>query len=484
MRVEFPADIREDIRIFGGLKLWDLVYLIPVVIVGILFVFPPLPWPLKILLIVGIPFGTFLWLLFDVPSILRKRRGFKAEPSPRTAAQADRNIQEIISVLNVDQSGFVITTDQHVHIYLSVTPGAWATKTTDEKDHAGIAWVQAVTRALAHGMYLDCYVINDIELLRAEFARQEREHANLPEGLRRISEARRAYWQDMSTAGFARSCSYVVRLGADPFSLEITPKPRSKSERITKTKQIMAEITRDVMQKLQTAGASATVLSPELVRDFAARQLNPAMHREMEPIRETDWVRPEAQEAGAGEEVKEMNASTKRSGKKADVKKKERQKRAIAPQDVSEKAASVLAPVAKAFSWVFWLIAKPVMNLANRDAITVILVQCGDHKDSVVTDKRLSVLYNKLYAAYTIIKTITCRWDETENDLPADVTNAIKMSGYALVVYVIPFLGDIDKNEILVRNAAKKYRTKVDFILMAENGDVIPWPPWALGGGN
>ncbi|MCL6448194.1 MAG: hypothetical protein K6U04_08595 [Armatimonadetes bacterium] len=481
MRVEFPADIREDIRIFGGLKLWDLVYLIPAVIVGILFVFPPLPWPIKILLIVGIPFGTFLWLLFDAPAIIRKRRGFKAEPSPRTAAQADKNIQEIISVLNVDQSGFVTTTDQHVHIYLSLTPGAWATKTTDEKDHAGIAWVQAVTRALAHGMYLDCYVINDIELLRAEFTRQEREHANLPEGLRKISEARRSYWQDMSTAGFARSCSYVVRIGADPFGLEITPKPRSKSERITKTKQIMVEITRDVMQKLQATGASATVLSPELIRDFAARQLNPAIHREMEPVRETDWVRLEAQEAG--EEAKEIKANVKKKERKHEEMEK-RLKRAIAPQDVSERAVSVFAPVVKAFSWAFWLIVKPVMNLANRDAITVILVQCGDHKDSIVTDKRLSVLYNKLYAAYTIIKTITYRWDETENDLPADVTNVIKMSGYALVVYVIPFLGDIDKNEILVRNAAKKYRTKVDFILMAENGDVIPWPPWALGGGN
>lgn len=492
MRVEFPADIREDVHIFGTLRLFHLVYLIPSVVLGLLCVVPPFPWGMKLVLIPGVPFAVFCWLLFDVPGILRRRRGFKKETDLRTAAQGDKNIQELVNVSEADGI-FIVTRDQEQCLYLGVTPGAWDTKPDEEKDQAGVAWMQAVLRVLGHGMKLDCFVINDLEILRGGDAGEpDRPGRSQPKSLAKLAEARREYFRMLGETGFSRSCTYVVRISADPFSLDFHPKPKNKQERELKTRQVMGEIARDVMQKLQASGASAVVLSPELVRDLAARQLNPKLHRGMEPVRGAAWELPEVSgkdrdrskekivlnvEAARAEPELEVARGNARPGFVPPPPAVPRMHRLDGQVEEPRKSGSRLPllklkpglPKPAGPLSLFWLAARPSFAMLNRGKANLIVITRGCNESA-----RLSGLTSELYRRYRMVNSVWFEWKRgmAADDVPLDVRKAMR-SGHVYIAFSNSgWWPGSDAKECLslLQEVARKYMCRVEAYMLGPDG--------------
>lgn len=491
MRVEFPADIREDVHIFGTLKLFHLVYLIPAVMLGLLCVFPPFPWGVKLVLIPGVPFAVFCWLLFDVPGILRRRRGFRKEAGLRTAAQDGENIQEIVDVKEAE-GVFIVTHDQEQCIYLGVTPGAWDTKPDEEKDQAGVAWMQAVLRVLGHGMKLDCFVINDLEILRGKEDSRERDRASerpLPGSLAALRQARQEYFRVLGETGFSRSCTYVVRISADPFFLDFHPKPKNKQERVTKTRLAMGEIARDVMQKLQASGASAVVLSPELVRDLAARQLNPQLYRNMAPVRGAAWELPEEPEPGKAPARSREKAVLKVAAADGEPELEVARGDArpffvppmaprVPPRDEEAEENSEKGPPRKLKLGLpkpagplslLWLAVRPAAALLNRGKVNLIVITRGCNEIS-----RLSGLTDGLYKRYRMVDTVSFDWVRgmEARDVPADVRKAMR-AGFVYVAFSNSgwWPGEDAKDCLaLLDKVARKYMCRVEAYMLGPDG--------------
>ncbi|MFZ5642536.1 MAG: hypothetical protein ACOY46_02955 [Bacillota bacterium] len=429
MRVDFPADVREDIHVMG-LQLWDLiVYFLPSCVLGIVFFLLPFPMGLRFLFLFAIPTGTFLWLFLEIPSILRRRRGYKKEPEIRTSAENTRNIQEIVTVREVD-GPFVITDDGHVQIFLSATPGPWITKPESEQELAGLVWVQINVRAISQGCYIDTWVINDVEVLRSEMERQEKEQAQLPEKLKEIGRKRREYWTHLENTGFSRSPLHYIRISTDPFELRFDTKPKSKGERFEKAKQILTEVTRDVCQKLQSTGVQTVIISGEILRDVAARQLMPQVYREGSTTYGDDWVKSGH---GGGMPVPER-------------------------VPVREKQPLRFLPF-------IYRTTRPLRNLwpGSYDSIYIVPVLLNEKEDT----PGLELIINELYAGFEMVYTAPMVYHPGDSVLDEDVERALT-SRY--VFFVVPNSDKWQKDDLselakLINSTAKLYGCKVDISL-------------------
>ncbi|OPY63708.1 MAG: hypothetical protein A4E56_00431 [Pelotomaculum sp. PtaU1.Bin065] len=462
-----PADVREDIRIFSVLRLKDLLYIIPALLLGLLSLFLPINIILRFILMVGIPFGTFIWCVWDVKAWLKRRKKFNKEPEIRTSAEDSRNVQEIINVREVEGS-FVITDDQVIHMYLSTTPGPWITKTDAERDQAGLAWSQAVSRVCSRGLMLDAWAINDMEILRSELARQEKVQSGLPEKLKNIGQMRREYWSQLGSSGFSRVSSYYIRISADPFALDFQPKPKNKDERFEKTKQILTETTRDVIEKLRATGAASHVLSGEPLRDLAARQLRPDLHREGDPVRGCDWVRPKAEPDMRQTQKPVLETGTK-AVKQLPTREKPR-KHASGKWPREEKEPKI--PF-HSLPLIFRL-TRPLRRLlpAISESITIITVLRSVDDET----PGLAALVNELYAAYETVYTVPFICRQGDDTIPENVERAFR-TGYLYVV--VPNAdgwadNDISALSALLLTAARPYGCKLDMVAVWPDGVLEP----------
>ncbi|HBV97378.1 MAG: hypothetical protein JL50_08595 [Peptococcaceae bacterium BICA1-7] len=451
MRVEFPSDVREDIHVLG-IQLKDLLlFFIPSVILGIICFAIPFPVAIRFVLALALPAGTFLWLFFDMPALCRRRRIFKKDPDVRTSAEGDNNIHEIITVSEVE-GPFVTTDDQCLHICLSVTTGPWLTKIESERDQSGLVWQQVVGRVLSQGCLFDTWAINDLEVLNPEMDRQKKEQAQLPEELQKIGRDRREYWTFLGTSGFSRTVSYYLRISADPFELEFNPKPKSKIERFDKTKQLLVELAGDVIQKLRSSGDQAVVISGEVLRDVAARQLQPQDYRDG-AVRGSDWVRP------GGNSIK------RKVEKKAPVIQdpgRERKLPARPAEPVEGKAT---------FRWLMLLykatlLLRKLWPLYSNSVYVVSVLHSGDDETP-----GLAMVINELYAGFDTVYNVPMvyRGDDSLNE---DAQKALR-TGY--VYFVVPNPDDWSDEELTaltqdILAEAERYGSRVDIALQYPDG--------------
>lgn len=455
MNVEFPADVREDIHILGLQLRTLLMFVIPSFILGILCLFLPIPVVVRLILLVVIPAGTFLWLFFELPALIRCRRVFKKEPTIRTSAEGERNIQEIITARETD-GPFVLTSDQCLHIFLSVTAAPWSTQTESERDLAGQVWQQVIVRGLSQGCFIDVWLINDLEALSSEMERQEKEQDQLPEDLKCIGQARREYWTFLGASGFSRNVSHYISISADPFELNFDPKPKDKGDRLEKTKQLLSELAGDVIQKLRSTGAYTVVLSGEILRDVAARQLQPEDYRNG-AVRGSDWVRPK--EKGARGKA-EMQAPLLRDFGR------ERGLPARAMELVEEKYSLRWLPL-------LYKTTLPLRKLWYGNANSVYIVPVLRSQDDETPG--LAFVINELYAGFDAVYTVPMMYQGDDN-LADDIERAMR-KGY--IYFVIPNPDEWSDEKLAelsqrILATAKLYGCQVDIALQYPDGLATP----------
>lgn len=305
--VFFPADVRQDISVFGvrvGL-LW-----IPVLglFAGfLLFAYLP-PWfPIlpRFLALVVPPAALFVALAARADVLWKKLRAYRREPALRLpdARGGPGSLQSLVSASAAGDTFALEFEGGRRGAVLSVTPAPWEAMTEGEQTAAVAAFGAALSRAGVAGAEVTVYLDVEADLPRSEWERKEaRWRASFPEGsgLRRIAEARLAHFR----AQVRPKPEAAVRIVWKPYDAALPRKPGDEADREALVRQALADLVSGFAAELERSGAKVRVLGAEAVRDLAARQIHPLDWRRLAPVPGTGWL----DSAGGRDEAEEEKA--------------------------------------------------------------------------------------------------------------------------------------------------------------------------------
>ncbi|MEW5953266.1 MAG: hypothetical protein AB1815_05855 [Bacillota bacterium] len=457
-KYHIPPDIRGDVEILGGLRLTDLMYLLPAVVLGVLAAMLPLPAPLRLFFLVGLPLGTFLFLFWGLPAFIGRRWRYRREPEVRQGAE----LVEIIGVK--DAEGAFLTFEETISLFISATPGPWTTLPAADRDQAGVAWAQMVGRVLEQGMSLDVWVVNDLQNLQSELNRQEKEQQVLPDGIAAVGAARRQYFDQLCQTGFSRTAAHFVRLSAEPDTAHLHPRPKSRGEKVKKTKQMLLEAAGDVIDKLAACGAQGVVLSAEVVvRDLAARQINPLTYRHgLDRLAQWPVLAEAAEKVDKPDDTD--TAEERRAGvlgRLGKLRHKLRLPGGLRLPTLRKPKVPVLAAV--------WAgLSRHIYRQLYADRLNLLAVGPTDQDIP-----GLAALVNVLYKGFDTVNTTIWEYSPEDNAVPDEILRMMR-AGYILVVY--PAGHYSNKAElnfcVMVRIAAQSRGCKVDFGRLQPDGSI------------
>lgn len=291
--VFFPADVRQDISVFGvrmGL-LW--IPALGLFAGFILFVYLPPGFPVlpRFLILVVPPLALFFFLAARVDVLWKKFRAYRKEPALRLpdARGGQRSFQSLVSASTVEDSFILNFDDGSKGTVLSIIPIPWEVMTEGDQMSAVAAFGSALTRASMAGAEVTVYLDVDADLPRAEWDRQEaRWRRSFPEGsgLRKLAEARLAHFRTSVRPRPEAS----IRIKWRPYDASLPRKPRDEAEREVLARRAVADLVSGFAAELERSGARVRVLGAESVRDLAARQVHPLDWRKLVPVTGTDWL--------------------------------------------------------------------------------------------------------------------------------------------------------------------------------------------------
>ncbi|NHM28032.1 hypothetical protein G7K71_13805 [Desulfofundulus sp. TPOSR] len=311
--VFFPADVRQDVSVFGvrvGL-LW-----IPVLglFAGfLLFAYLPPGFPVlpRFLILVVPPLALFFFLAARVDVFWKKFRAYRKEPSLRLpdARGGPGSFQSLVSASAAEETFILEFDDGSRGAVLSVVPAPWEVMTEGDQTSAVAAFGAALSRVGVADAEVTVYLDTDADLPRAEWERKEaRWRSAFPEGsgLRRIAEARLAHFRGLERA----KPRAAVRVRWKPYDAALPRKPKDDADRKALVRRAVADLVSGFTAELERSGAKVRVLGAEAVRDLAAKQVHPLDWRRIAPVTGTDWL------GGArGEEMRDRTrAGTTGSG--------------------------------------------------------------------------------------------------------------------------------------------------------------------------
>jgi len=291
--VDFPADVREDIKLFGIVETRHLMYLVPAIaLIMVLFLVPGIPIGFKLVVMVFLPMFLVFYLSFGVGRSMAKRRAFSAQPTLLLAKQSDDRepaLQSIVRVQSCDEP-YVVMEDKTISVLVEAQPGSWSVNTDSGRQLLVDSWQSVLRRASLAGVLVAVYCDFLPHLPRREWAWRETAFSGLPTGLAQVLESRLDLHKQLSREGRAREWVYIVRFSVDPWEMAFSRRPKSAEERTNLAKKTLLSLVGEAQNVLQSAGVSCVVLGAEAARDVLSRQLNPVKYQEYGPVKSTGWV--------------------------------------------------------------------------------------------------------------------------------------------------------------------------------------------------
>lgn len=161
--IVIPEDIREDIQVFGFLKLWKLIPISLSFILGmILFVFLPGAILFRIIVLFAVPIIISVFIAFDI----KKNRKINKE------LKMVKNEGYSIQTVRID-SPFIYFQDGSIGMVIKVEPLPWELKTGQQKFLSSYAFGTVIRWANMNKAFLDIYADTDFD--RADFVLREKE---------------------------------------------------------------------------------------------------------------------------------------------------------------------------------------------------------------------------------------------------------------------------------------------------------------------
>jgi hypothetical protein len=295
--VDFPADAREDIKLFGIVEMAHLKYIAPAIVFVMVSFLIPIPIQAKLFFMVAVPLFLILFLSLGVGKFTKKRKRFVGQSALRLAKQSktDDNIQSLISVVSIDEP-YIIMQDKSISVLIQLTPTSWHVNTDSSRQYAVDIWQSVLRRASQAGVSVSAYCDFLPHLPRQEWANHETMALALLPGLCAVSQARLRTFRELARVGQAREWCYVLRLACDPREMSFSRRPKNSDERAHLARKSLLTLTGEVQAALAGTGASAMLLGAEAARDVLSRQISPAKYQGFSPVRSTVWEIPETPE--------------------------------------------------------------------------------------------------------------------------------------------------------------------------------------------
>lgn len=300
--VEHPADYRKDARLVGNLSVSQVAGATLAVIGGCLLELylsltaAPgglhlLGWLLTAATVLQITWG----LTRRVNLVLQygcRPRERQADASRPVTATSEDTLQDLIKV-QASEGTMATFLDGSLAVFLEIRPGPTRCLSSEQQARLCRRLEQTLLNLSETGVEMTVYADLDPDLNRAEVDRQTELLAAWPEasGLRRLVGMRMEHHWWLAEQE-ARRSTYHVRLTLRPERLPLAREQETPEERMERALDYLRRVGQNVAEELGGEGTRVIPLSPEGLRDLAARQLDPAGWRQVEPVAGTAWRWP------------------------------------------------------------------------------------------------------------------------------------------------------------------------------------------------